>query len=66
MQIYDEIDVKKTYSMRADGRMEVIGFLDFAEESQLRVSSIVLITIEKHWPRMRDMSVLRLIINDLS
>ncbi|KAE8815557.1 hypothetical protein D1007_07024 [Hordeum vulgare] len=63
---FDEIGVKTTYSIRADGRMEVTGFSDFVEEYQLRVGSIVLITIEKQWPRMRDMSLPRLAINDLS
>ncbi|KAE8817525.1 hypothetical protein D1007_04617 [Hordeum vulgare] len=63
---YNEIDVKTTYSIRADGTMEVTRFSGFAEESQLKVVSIVLITIEKHYPRMQDMSLLRLTINDLS
>ena len=44
-EVYDAIDMSTTYSIRTDGRMEVTGFSDFAQEAQLRVGSIVLITI---------------------
>lgn len=55
-----------TYSIRTDGRMEVTGFADFAQEAQLKVGSIVLVTIEKRWPTLGNMKLLRMIINDLS
>ena len=51
-EVYDAIDMSTTYSIRTDGRMEVIGFSDFAREAQLSFGSIVLVTIEKrcqHW-----------------
>lgn len=65
-QFYDEIDMTTTYSMQRDGRMEVTGFSNFAHAAQLRVGSIVLITIEKHWPTIGNMKLLRLIFNDIS
>ena len=64
--MYDAIDMSTTYSIRTDGRMEVTGFSDFAWEAQLRVGSIVLVTIEKRWPTLGNMKLLRLIINGLS
>ena len=65
-QLYDAIDMTTTYSIQTDGRMQVTSFSDFAREAQLRVGSIVLITIEKHWPSFGNMKLLWLIINDLS
>ena len=64
--MYDAIDMSTMYSVQTDGRMEVTSFLDFAREAQLRVGSIVLITIEKRWPTLGNMKMLRMIINDLS
>ena len=65
-EMYDAIDISTTYSIRTDGRMEVTGFSDFAQEAQLKVGSIVLVTIEKRWPTLGNMKLLRMIINDLS
>ena len=65
-EMYDAIDMSTTYSIRTDGRIEVTDFLDFAREAQLRVGSIVLVTIEKRWPTLGNMKLLRIIINDLS
>ena len=65
-EMYDAIDIGTTYSIRTDGRMEVTGFSDFAREAQLKVGSIVLVTIEKRWPTLGNMKLLRMIINDLS
>ena len=65
-EMYDAIDTSTTYSIRTDGRMEVTGFSDFAREAQLSVGSIVLVTIEKRWPTLGNMKLLRMIINDLS
>ena len=65
-EMYDAIDMSKMYSIQTDDRMEVIGFSDFAREAQLRVGSIVLVTIEKRWPTLGNMKLLRMIINDLS
>ena len=64
--VYDAIDMSTTYSIQTNDRMEVTGFLDFAREVQLRVGSIVIITIEKWWPTLGNLKLLRLIINDLS
>ena len=66
IEMYDAIDISTTYSIRTDGRMEVAGFSDFAREAQQRVGSIGLVTIEKRWPTLGNMKLLRMIINDLS
>ena len=65
-EVYDAIDMSTTYSIQTNDRMEVTGFLDFAREAQLRVGSVVLLTIEKRWPTLGNMKLLRMIINDLS
>ena len=64
--MYDAIDMRTTYSIRTDGRMEVTGFSSFAREAQLKVGSIVLVTIEKRWPTLGNMKLLQMIITDLS
>ena len=66
IEMYDAIDMSTTYSIRTDDRMEVTGFSDFAREAQLKVGSIVLVTIEKRWPTLGNMKLMRMIINDLS
>ena len=66
IEMYDAIDMSTTYSIRTDDRMEVTGFSDFAREAQLSVGSIVLVTIEKRWPTLGNIKLLRMIINNLS